>query len=111
MNQVFGPTYVGDVMRYPGAWFGFEEDGMGGIGSATGHTMGHGKDDRNQEVKRIVVTQRSPGGEDTTQDMDALDEPLECSEMIGDLKEALVKVRTLCIRGQLLYIPRDLLSV
>ncbi|KAG8887318.1 hypothetical protein FRB98_000246 [Tulasnella sp. 332] len=91
VNQVFGPTYVGELMRYPGVWFGFDEDGIGNGGGMT-HAMGHSKDDRNQEVRRIVVTQRAGNGEEGVQELDALDEPLECSEMYGDLKRAVVGV-------------------
>jgi len=90
LRRLRGPgTVVGEVMRYPGVWFGFEEDG---VGSAVGHGSGHGKEDRNQEVKRIVVTQRTTSGDDGMQEPDALDEPLECSEMYGDLKRVLVKL-------------------
>ncbi|KAG9011560.1 hypothetical protein FRB94_008129 [Tulasnella sp. JGI-2019a] len=92
VNQVFGPTYVGELMRYPGVWFGFEEDGVGGTASGVGNGLGHGKDDRNQEVKRIVITQRTGGGDEGVQELDALDEPLECPEMYGDLRRAVIGV-------------------
>lgn len=74
-------------MRFPGIWFGFEEDGV--LGSHPIH--GHSNDDRNQEVKRVVVTQRGAGDESGSE-RDTLDEPLECSEMYGELKEATIKV-------------------
>ncbi|KAG8903971.1 SNAP receptor [Tulasnella sp. 403] len=92
VSQVFGPTYSGDMMRYPGIWFGFEEDGgIGPVAVSHGHSHGHGTEDRNQEVKRIVVTQRT--SEDVNApEKDALDEPLECPEMHGELKEVIVRL-------------------
>ncbi|KAG8919882.1 hypothetical protein FRC01_001052 [Tulasnella sp. 417] len=93
VSQVFGPTYQGDVMRYPGIWFGFEEDGtVGHVGVPT--HLAQSPEERNQEVKRIVVTQRTDPDEQAAQEKDALDEAIECPEMYGDLKKAYVKLDT-----------------
>ena len=81
---MFGPTYPGDDLRYPGISFSFEEDGRGeSLKSPAPHT-----DDRQQEVKRILISQKSVDGEQR----DALDEVTECSAMEGELMRAIVKV-------------------
>lgn len=100
VNQGFGPTYVGDVMRYPGVWFGFEEDGVGSpTGIPTSASLGHGKEDRNQEVKRIVVTRRQNEGDGPMQDVDPMEEPTECPEMEGDIARAVITVRESSLIG------------
>lgn len=77
-------------MRYPGIWFGFDEDGAAGHVGVPTH-LAQSPEERNQEVKRIVVTQRTDPDEQAAQEKDALDEAIECPEMYGDLKKAYVK--------------------
>ncbi|KAF9485265.1 UPF0183-domain-containing protein [Pholiota conissans] len=79
--KVFGPTYPGDELRYPGIWFSFDEDILG-----EGLKVSH-PGDRMQEVKRIVISQIEPEGSE-----DALDEVTECPTMVGDLARAVIKV-------------------
>ncbi|KAF8974467.1 hypothetical protein BDZ97DRAFT_1773730 [Flammula alnicola] len=86
---VFGPTYLGDELRYPGIWFSFDEDRIG-----EGLKVPHAGD-RMQEVKRIVISQIEPEGKVH----DALDEVNECPVMVGDLARAVVKVHD----GVILY--------
>jgi hypothetical protein len=63
-------------------WFSFEEDGMGdGL-------KGIQSEDRMQEVKRVIVSQKELDGEDR----DALGELVECAAMDGDISRAIVKV-------------------
>jgi hypothetical protein len=88
VSRTFGPTYPppGDDLRadlrYPGVWFSFEEDGMGdGL-------KGIQSEDRVQEVKRVIVSQKELDGEDR----DALGELVECPAMDGDIARAIVKV-------------------
>lgn len=88
VSRTFGPTYPcpGDDLtadlRYPGVWFSFEEDGMGdGL-------KGIQAEDRMQEVKRVIVSQKELDGEDR----DALGELVECAAMNGDISRAIVKV-------------------
>ena len=82
VSKVFGPTYPGDELRYPGLWFSFDEDGLG-----EGLKVPHAGD-RMQEVRRIVISQIDPGGKT----YDALDEVNECAAMAGELARAVVKV-------------------
>ncbi|KAJ6515790.1 hypothetical protein C8R45DRAFT_957618 [Mycena sanguinolenta] len=88
ISRTFGPTYPppGDDLRadlrYPGVWFSFEEDGMGdGL-------KGIQSEDRMQEVKRVIISQKEQDGEDR----DALGELVECSAMDGEIARAIVKV-------------------
>ncbi|KAJ6628722.1 hypothetical protein B0H10DRAFT_1988979 [Mycena sp. CBHHK59/15] len=83
VSRTFGPTYPsGDDLRYPGVWFSFEEDGMGdGL-------KGIQSEDKMQEVKRVVVSQKEPEGDGR----DALGEVAECAAMDGDISRAVVKV-------------------
>ncbi|KAI0959486.1 hypothetical protein AcW1_004297 [Taiwanofungus camphoratus] len=84
VSRTFGPTYPGDDLRYPGVSFSFEEDGRGdGLKGPVSH-----HDDRMQEVKRVIISQKSPDGEVR----DALDEVLECPAMFGDVQRAVAKV-------------------
>ena len=84
VSRMFGPTYPGDDLRYPGVLFSFEEDGRGeSLKSSAPHA-----DDRQQEVKRIIISQKNADGEQR----DALDEVTECSVMAGELSRAVVKV-------------------
>ncbi|KAJ3716350.1 hypothetical protein DFJ43DRAFT_1006877 [Lentinula guzmanii] len=82
-SRTFGPTYPGDDLRYPGVWFGFEEDGIGeGRKGAVYH------EDRSQEVKRVLISQK----EVDTEEGDALGEIAECPIMNGDIALAIAKV-------------------
>ncbi|RDB22462.1 hypothetical protein Hypma_010078 [Hypsizygus marmoreus] len=82
VRRTFGPTYPGDDLRYPGLWFSFEEDGMGeGM-------KGVFSEDRMQEVKRVLISQKGNDGKG----QDALEEVAEVPVMAGDIKQAVVKV-------------------
>lgn len=84
VKRAFGPTYPGDDLRYPGVWFSFEEDGRNeGLRSNSPQP-----DDRMQEVKRVIISQKSESDETN----DALSEVRECSAMDGELSKVLVKV-------------------
>jgi hypothetical protein len=84
VSKVFGPTYAGDELRYPGIWFSFDDDIIG-EGIKAVHPG-----DRMQEVKRIIISQIEP--ESPTVIHDALDEVYECASMAGELSRAIVKV-------------------
>jgi hypothetical protein len=84
VSKVFGPTYAGDELRYPGIWFSFDDDIIG-EGIKAGHPG-----DRMQEVKRIIITQIEPEPPNIIHD--ALDEVHECASMAGELARAVVKV-------------------
>ncbi|KAK2466284.1 hypothetical protein APHAL10511_001926 [Amanita phalloides] len=76
VSRTFGPTYSGDDLRYPGVTFSFSNDGITDPSVQT--------EDRAQEVKRVIVTQRD--------DQDALDEGRECAVMNGDIVRAVARV-------------------
>ncbi|ESK96066.1 hypothetical protein Moror_7411 [Moniliophthora roreri MCA 2997] len=82
VSRTFGPTYPGDDLRYPGLWFSFDEDGIG-----EGRKGAQSAEDRMQEVKRVLISQKGMDKEG-----DALGEVMECSVMNGDVSLALVKV-------------------
>lgn len=94
ISRTFGPTYAGEDLRYPGLWFSFEEDG-GNIN----HGKGNQQEDRMQEVKRVLISQKELEGGD------ALDEVVECPVMDGDVSLAVVKVYFI-IRSSLVSSPR-----
>lgn len=95
VSRTFGPTYPSgsgdDELRYPGLWFSFDEDaGRGGVMSGE-QVVGQGRrqsEDRMQEVKKIVISQKGPDGGV----QDALDEVVECAAMHGDIERAIIKV-------------------
>lgn len=95
VSRTFGPTYPtgSDDLRYPGLWFGFEED-VRPIGVAAvqdgGGLKGKQVEDRLQEVKKIIISQKGSDGKM----QDALDEVAECSVMHGDIERAIIKVNT-----------------
>lgn len=80
VSRSFGPTYSGEDLRYPGLCFGFSDDGI------TDSLKSVQTDDRAQEVKRVIVTQRD--------EQDALEEEevRECSLMNGDIARAVARV-------------------
>ncbi|KAI9001067.1 UPF0183-domain-containing protein [Trametes punicea] len=84
VSRMFGPTYPGDDLRYPGVSFTFDEDARGDTLKGTVVQA----DDREQEVKRVVISQKNLDG--TLRD--ALDEVSECPAMAGELSRAVVKV-------------------
>ncbi|TBU32827.1 hypothetical protein BD311DRAFT_686113 [Dichomitus squalens] len=84
VSRIFGPTYPGDDLRYPGVSFSFEEDGRGESLKSPVPLP----DDRLQEVKRVIISQKSADGEQR----DALDEVAECRVMAGELCRAIVKI-------------------
>ena len=84
VSRTFGPTYPGDDLRYPGVLFSFEEDSRNdNLKSAAAHG-----DDKAQEVKRVIITQKI----DNDEVGDALDEVVECPAMLGELSKAILKV-------------------
>ena len=84
VSRTFGPTYPGDDLRYPGVLFSFEEDSRNdNLKCVTAHG-----DDKTQEVKRVVITQKT----DNDEVRDALDEVVECPAMSGELSKAILKV-------------------
>jgi hypothetical protein len=90
VNKVFGPTYQSEVLSFPGVWFAFEED-VGALRTSpqppsSSSSPSSQSQDRNAEVKRIVVCQRS---KDTT---DALGELLDAPCMEGEAERVVVVV-------------------
>ena len=84
VSRMFGPTYPGDDLRYPGVSFSFDEDPRGeSLKSPVTQP-----DDRQQEVKRIIISEKNPDGVPK----DVLDEVTECSAMTGELYRAVAKV-------------------
>jgi len=86
VNKYFGPTYPGEALSFPGIWFAFDEEAPAPFppsqpraSSPPLATAAPGPD-RNAEVKRIVVCQRS---KDAT---DGLGEVLVCPSMEKELK-------------------------
>ena len=101
-SRIFGPTYPGESLHYPGVSFLFDEDGPGGIGSHNNDMLVGAlkvgspvREDRQREVKRIVVSQTSGDNIES----DVLDEVMECESMVGGIREAIVKV---CANGILI---------
>lgn len=95
MSRAFGPTYAGEDLRYPGVWFSFDEDGIARRENASlqgGHERSPQREDKTQEVKRVIVSQKSLSDEEN----DVLSEVQECPVMHGDIKEVVIKVR-LCL--------------
>jgi Uncharacterised protein family (UPF0183) len=87
----FGPTYEGDLMKYPGISFSiFDEDGASSTAALMRATVGLSVDEsKRSEVKKIVISQKTQeGGE-----VDAFDEVLECPVMDGDLSSVRLNVR------------------
>jgi len=102
VNKYFGPTYPGEALSFPGIWFAFDEEATGPFppsqpraSSPPLATTAPGPD-RNAEVKRIVVCQRS---KDAT---DGLGEVLVCPSMEKELKCVIAEVNlswSPCLRG------------
>ena len=89
MSRAFGPTYAGDDLRYPGVWFSFEEDVITRRDSLAGaRERSPHPEEKMQEVKRVIVSQKSPDDEES----DVLSEVQVCSVMHGDIRQAIVKV-------------------
>lgn len=84
----FGPTYSGDIMKYPGISFMFEDDASAPLIPSPKPSADESK---RAEVKKINITQRSGTGEE----VDAFEEVQECSVMDGDLRSVVLKVRHL----------------
>ena len=81
----FGPTYEGDVMKYPGVSFIFEDDASAALLRSPRLSADENK---RVEVKKISITQRTVGGDE----VDAFDEVLESPVMDGDLRSVVLKV-------------------
>lgn len=95
VSRAFGPTYAGDDLRYPGVWFSFEEDGIQRRDSLKGgRERSPQPEDKMQEVKRVIVSQKSES--DTEEEADVLSEVRECAVMHGDIRQAIVKVSPVC---------------
>ncbi|KAL5488082.1 hypothetical protein ACEPAI_6190 [Sanghuangporus weigelae] len=95
ISKYFGPTYPGEGLHYPGVSFLFDEDGPGGMGGHSNDMVVGAikvgspvREDRQREVKRIVVSQTCGDGVQT----DVLDEVAECESMVGNVRQAIVKV-------------------
>jgi len=84
VSRVFGPTYPGDDLRYPGVWFSFDDEGRS-EGLRGGSPP---PEERHQEVRRVVITQQHPNDEVN----DPLSEVRECTVMFGDVEKAIIKV-------------------
>ncbi|KAI0771568.1 UPF0183-domain-containing protein [Trametes elegans] len=84
VSRMFGPTYPGDDLRYPGISFSFDEDTRADPRKSPTAQPDH----RYQEVKRVIISQKSLDGETR----DALDEVAECPAMAGELSRAIVKI-------------------
>lgn len=90
VSRAFGPTYPGDDLQYPGVWFSFEEDGIQRRDSLTGgRERSPQPEDKTQEVKRVMVSQKSTSDDES----DVLSEVQVCPVMRGDISQAIVKVR------------------
>ena len=86
----FGPTYEGDLMKYPGIMFSIYDEDVAPSTAALMRTPGGMSVDESKraEVKKIIITQKLPeGGE-----VDAFDEVLECPAMEGDLNSVSLRV-------------------
>ncbi|KAH7105407.1 UPF0183-domain-containing protein [Auriculariales sp. MPI-PUGE-AT-0066] len=79
VGSAFGPTYPGDSMRYPGVWFGFDDDRDQGKPHAKPSA-----DDRTMQVRKVVITQKG--------EKDALEEPEACPAMHGELHRARIRL-------------------
>lgn len=91
VSRTFGPTYPSgsgdDDLRYPGLWFGFDDD-VEVVGQAARQSK-----DRLQEVKKILILQKDPDGGV----QDALGEVIECPVMHGDIERAVIKANLLFV--------------
>ncbi|CDO71275.1 hypothetical protein BN946_scf184908.g32 [Trametes cinnabarina] len=84
VSRMFGPTYPGEDLLYPGLSFSFDEETrQDTLKSPAAQT-----DDREQEVKRIVILPKNLDGAPR----DALDEVGEYPNMDGELSKAVAKV-------------------
>ena len=84
VSKAFGPTYAGDDLKYPGVWFSFEDDGRAETFRAPSpHT-----EDKMQEARRVIVTQKSTSDES----VDVLSEVQYCPAMRGEVEKVTVKV-------------------
>jgi hypothetical protein len=85
VSRTFGPTYYGDDLRYPGVTFSFDDDALAeGFKGSKGQT-----DDKMQEVKRVLISQKPREGEER----DALGEVVQCPVMAGEVARAVVKAK------------------
>ncbi|KLO18040.1 UPF0183-domain-containing protein [Schizopora paradoxa] len=88
ISNHFGPTYAGDGLIYPGVSFLFDEDGPGGASTTAGKA-----EDRQREVRRVVVTQaKEEEGAEVAPDLLGHDEVRECPAMLGGLRRAIIRV-------------------
>jgi len=90
VSKVFGPTYAGSVMRYPGLSFSFDEEG------ASNHTKKVMNEDRSQQVRRLVLTQHSAHAISPAIDLDSIK---MCPALDGELENAVFTIK----QGAMLY--------
>jgi len=81
VSRVFGPTYAGSTMRYPGLSFSFDDDGPNNLGKKPSN------EDRGQPVKRLTITQQTAPSPTQTAIPD-LDFITPCHAMEGELERA-----------------------
>ena len=99
ISKHFGPTYAGDGLQYPGVSFMFDEDGVGSFGASIPSSPGN---DRQREVRRIVISQANTEQSES----DALDEVMECEAMEGSIQRAVIRVSIARIPSWALLIRR-----
>lgn len=93
VNKVFGPTYPGEVLSFPGVWFAFDEEAAAPFSSSRSRTSSPPLPvaalgpDRNAEVKRIVVCQRSKDATNGSREV------LVCPSMERELKCVTAEVK------------------
>jgi len=81
VSRVFGPTYAGSAMRYPGISFSFDEDVPSNLAKKPS------SEDRSQLVKRLTMNQQPTSSPSQTATLD-LDLIIPCSAMEGELEKA-----------------------
>lgn len=88
VSKAFGPTYPGEDLVYPGVWFSFREDG--GWEGVNAKASSPQSEDKMQEVKRVIVSQKTDSENERE---DVLSEVKECQAMLTEIQEAVIKVR------------------
>lgn len=79
VSRIFGPTYAGSTMRYPGLSFSFEEDGQSSFPKK------QSLDDRHLLVRRLTLTQYPKSTQATAVDLDLI---LPCPALERQLEKA-----------------------
>jgi hypothetical protein len=86
VSRVFGPTYAGSVMRYPGLSFSFDEDGSNNL------TKKGSGEDRLQQVRRLTLTQQPVTSHSQAPVVD-LDTIYVCPSLMGELRRMAFTVK------------------